>query len=136
MEYISKNRKKYYLKAHIVFVTKYRKQLFKNKEIDFKIKDLIYEISNKREFTIDTMETDKNHIHLLISYAPNISISSIVRCLKQNTTYHLWKLFPLQLSKFYFKEKTFFSDGYFVSSVGELNEDDIKKYIGNQKDKC
>jgi REP element-mobilizing transposase RayT len=29
--------------------------------------------------------------------------------------------------------KTFFSDGYFVSSIGELNEDDIKKYIGSQK---
>ena len=136
MECTSKNRKKYYLKAHLVFVTKYRKNLFKNNDIDFKIKYLFYEISNKKDFIIETIESDNNHIHLLVSYKPNISISSIVRCLKQNSTYWIWKSFDKYLSKVYFKEKTFFSDGYFVSSVGELDEEDVRKYIRSQKDRC
>jgi putative transposase len=132
MEYKSKNRKKYYLKAHLVFVTKYRKKLFLNLDMDFKIKDLFHGIAKKRDFIIEAMETDKNHIHLLVSYLPNISISSIVRSLKQNSTYWIWKEYSNYLSKIYFKEKTFFSDGYFVSSVGEIDEDTINKYIKDQ----
>ena len=136
MEYTSKNRKKYYLRCNLVFVTKHRKNLFKNNDIDFKIKDLFYEISKNKDFEIETIESDNNHIHLLVSYPPNISISSIVRSFKQNSTYWIWKSFETYLAKVYFREKTFFSDGYFVSSVGELDEDAVKKYIKKQKDRC
>lgn len=73
---------KFYLKVHLIFVIKYRKKLLIN-GLDFWIKREFDTIANDSDFSIDIMETDKNHIHLLVSYPPSISVSSIVRKLKQ-----------------------------------------------------
>ena len=101
--YTSINRHKYYLKAHFVFVYKYRKQLLINESIDTKVKEIFNSIESNSDFTIDIMETDKDHIHLLVSYTPKVSISSIVRKLKQESTITLWKYFPVYLSKHFKK---------------------------------
>ena len=101
--YTSINRHKYYLKVHLVFVCKYRKQLLVNEYIDSKVKEIFKDIESKSNFIIDIMENDKDHIHLLVSYPPKISISSIVRKLKQESTISLWKYFPVYLSKHFKK---------------------------------
>ena len=111
--YASVNRHKYYLKVHLVFVCKYRKQLLVNDYIDSKVKEIFMSIESNSDFIIDIMETDKDHIHLLVSYPPKISITSIVRKLKQESTILLWKYFPVYLSKHFWKEHTFWSDGSF-----------------------
>lgn len=96
--YISGCHRKYCLKVHLIFVCKYRKNLL-NDIVSEYIKKKILEISQKYDFSIDIMETDKDHIHILISYKPNISVSSIVRVLKQETSVNLWKRFCNFLSK-------------------------------------
>ena len=79
------------------------------------------------------MKTDKGHIHLLIDYGPKISVPEIVRRLKQETTFELWKIHEQYLSKYFWKEKTFWSDGYFASSIGEgASYDTIQEYIKSQ----
>ena len=130
--YTSVNRHKYYLKVHLVFVCKYRKQLLVNNNIDLMVKEIFKGIESKSDFTIDIMETDKDHIHLLVSYPPKISITSIVRKLKQESTILLWKDFPVFLSKHFWNEHTFWSDGYFACSIGEANPETIRRYIENQ----
>ena len=97
--YTSINRHKYYLKVRLVFVCKYRKQLLVNNDIDLKVKEIFKSIESNSDFIIDIMETDIDHIHLLVSYPPKISISSTVRKLKQESTTTLWKYFPVYLSK-------------------------------------
>ena len=89
-------------------------------------------MSENSRFYIDIMESDKDHIHLLVSYSPDISITSIVRILKQKSTHQLWEVYPSFLKKHFLKEYTFWSDGYFVCSIGEANPDTISKYIENQ----
>ena len=130
--YTSINRHKYYLKVHLVFVCKYRKELLVNNDINVKVKEIFKDIESKGDFTIDIMQTDKDHIHLLVSYLPKISISSIVRKLKQESTITLWKYFPVYLSKHFWKEYTFWSYGYFACSIGEANPETIRRYIENQ----
>lgn len=129
--YTSRNRHKYYLKAHLIFVCKYRKQLLTG-DIDKTVKSCFYEVSENSRFDIDIMESDKDHIHLLVSYSPDISITSIVRILKQKSTHQLWEVYPSFLKKHFWKEHTFWSDGYFVCSIGETNPDTVRKYIENQ----
>lgn len=73
----------------------------------------------------------KINIHLLVSYPPKVSITSIVRKLKQESTTTLWKCFPVYLSKYFWKEHTFWSDGYFACSIGEASPETIRKYIEN-----
>jgi putative transposase len=78
------------------------------------------------------METDKDHIHFLISYPPNISVTSIVRKLKQESTIFAWHLYGTMLRKYFWKEKTLWSDGYFVCSIGEANPNTVREYIRQQ----
>ena len=80
-EIISKNRRKYFLKINLVLVTKYRKYILYGDFNDY-LKKEIKEISLKYEFKIDLLNSDKNHVHILISFTPNIKINSIVRIIK------------------------------------------------------
>ena len=61
------NRRKYSLKVHIVLVTKYRKKLLKGSIAD-DVKQKIFDIANTQGYEIIAMETDKDHMHFLISY--------------------------------------------------------------------
>ena len=63
----------------------------------------------------------------MIEIAPNISISKVVNLLKSYTTYHIWNKHHKYLIKHFWKEKTFYTDGYFVSSVGNVSKKHFKK---------
>lgn len=78
------------------------------------------------------METNIDHIHYMIETNPNISISKLIKLLKSYTTYHIWKSNPLFLQKYYLKEHTFWTDGYFVASVGDVSAKSLQEYIQNQ----
>ena len=54
------------------------------------MKQLLINIASKSDFEIEFMESDIDHIHFLIRYIPRLSITSIVRKLKQESTYHIW----------------------------------------------
>ena len=107
------NRRKYSLKVHIVLVTKYRKQLLKDHIAD-DVKQEILDIANTRGYEIIAIETDKDHIHFLLSYNTADRVCDIVKIAKQETTYYLWQKHSSVLSKQYWKENTFWSDGYFA----------------------
>ena len=100
------NRRKYSLKVYIVLVTKYRKQLLKGSIAD-DVKQEILHIANTRGYEIIEIETDKDHIHFLLSYDTADRVYDIVKIVKQETTYHLWQKYRSVLSKKYWKEKTF-----------------------------
>lgn len=96
------------------------------------VKNSCLEVSNKYDFEIKYMETDKGHIHFMIQTTPQISIGQVVRVLKQQTTIYLWKIFSNYLNRFFWKENTFWSDGYFVTTIGEVSQETLKKYIESQ----
>ena len=125
------NRRKYSLKVHIVLVTKYRKQLLKGSIAD-DVKQKIFDIANSRGYEIIAMETDKDHIHFLLGYDTTDRVCDIVKTVKQETAYYLWQKYCSFLSKQYWKKKIFWSDGYFVCSIGEVSSATIQKYIESQ----
>lgn len=86
-----KSHKKFNLFCHLIFSTKYRKSIFSNVEINAYLKIIL--THKFKQFKIIISETDKNHIHFMISYEPEIAISKIVKQLKSYTTFHLWKQF-------------------------------------------
>ena len=124
------NRRKYSLKVHIVLVTKYRKQLLQGSIDD--VKQKILDIANTRGYEIIAMETDKDHMHFLLSYDATDRVCDIVKIVKQETTYYLWQKYNSVLSKQYWKKKIFWSDGYFACSIGEVSSATIQKYIESQ----
>ena len=96
------------------------------------MKSEIILISQTSKFKIEKMEVDRDHLHLLIDSVPDISVTQIVRKLKQKSTISIWKKFPQILRKQFWKEKTFWTDGYFLSTTGQASEETIRKYIENQ----
>lgn len=129
--YITTNRSKHYLKIHLIFVCKYRKPLLMG-NLNEDMKTILENITNNSDFSIEVMESDINHIHFLIRYIPRLSVSSIVRKLKQESTKQIWSLCSDVLSQEFWLEKTFWSDGYFACSIGEASPDTIREYILNQ----
>ena len=131
MDYNKSGHVKHNLKVHIILVSKYRKPIFKNNLSD-DIKQFIYDASKLYKYNIIEMETDIDHIHILLEYSPKHSISNIIKNLKQYSTYKMWKIHNLILSKHYWKQKILWSDGYFTCSIGEVSESIIKQYIKKQ----
>lgn len=78
------------------------------------------------------MEVDKNHIHYMVEVTTTLSISKIVKLIKSYTTYHIWIKYQKFLNKHFWKERTFWTDGYFISTIGNVSEKMINEYIENQ----
>ncbi len=74
--YKSRNHSKFILTYHIIFVCKYRKKLLIRYGED--IKQTMYNISKRYDFTIKEMEVDKDHIHMMVESIPKISPLQIV----------------------------------------------------------
>lgn len=90
MEFIyhRKNRRKYSLKVHIVLVTKYRRKLL-DASLSQTLKAIVQKIAEENNFSIITMQTDKDHINLLVDYDITQTVADIVKCIKQKPTYYL-----------------------------------------------
>jgi len=119
------------MQYHLIFVVKYRKKLLTgNLNADMMTK--MIDISKKYDFEIKTLQSDVDHLHFLISSTPQLSIAQIVRVLKQESTIYIWNNYSRILSRHFWKEKTFWSDGYFVSTIGDVSQATLKKYIEEQ----
>ena len=87
--YIHNNRRKYSLKVHIVLVTKYRKRLLTGSVAD-DVKQIFFDLANRYNWRIIAMETDKDHIHVMLSYDATERVCDIIKTLKQESTNILW----------------------------------------------
>lgn len=129
--YQHRRHNKSLLMVHLIFATKYRKAIltgaFRND-----LKQAMFETCRKHHWYIRRMETDRDHIHILLQYNPSDSVTGIVSILKQCSTYSAWQKYPDMLSNYYWKERTLWSDGYFAASVGQVSQKTIEHYIANQ----
>ena len=130
-EYISKNHSKFLIKYHVILVCKYRKKLLVG-AVEYDMKKIMQNIADLSDINIEVMETDKDHIHMMIRSEPKLSSLQIVRRLKQMSTTAIWKKHENYLKQVFYRENTFWTDGYFVSSVGNVSKETIRKYIENQ----
>jgi putative transposase len=92
---------------------------------------MIYGIADKHEFRIIVMECNEDHVHLLIDCSPQHYIPNIVKALKGNTARFLFKEHP-QLKKRLWGGHLW-NPSYFVATVSENTEAQIKQYIESQK---
>ncbi len=136
---IMKHKGKYWSGAHtkhrmlyyIVWIPKYRKRVLSG-EIAVRIKELLQECADFNRWRIDELNIQRDHVHMLIQFRPDISVSKAVQLIKGKSSYMIRKEFP-KLKEFYWgKSDSFWSDGFFVETVGQVNEAKIKEYIKSQ----
>jgi putative transposase len=117
---------------HIVLSTKYRRKVINDGLFAYLKRKLLEITEHHPSLYLKETNHDKDHIHLLISIPPQVSVGSVVRLLKTNTSRKLKEQFPF-LKNVYWGTDGIWSDGYFVSTVG-INEKIIRRYIQNQGD--
>jgi len=131
-EYYRGHHNKYRLTIHLIFVAKYRKKLFVSRYIVEDIKQILHDVSLSKGWKIIEMETDKDHVHILLDYKTTDCVSDIVKVLKMATTNMMWRKYTNFMKKNFWKEHTLWSDGYFACSIGEASRETIQRYIQNQ----
>ena len=126
----SKSHARLLILYHLIFVCTYRKKLL----IHFgnETKGIFAGIAANSDFSMETLEVDQDHIHFLVQSEPRISPLAIVRKLKQESTVQLWKMHEKELKRHFWKERTFWSDGYFCCTIGNASQETIRHYIESQ----
>ena len=119
----------YDLKYHVVWVTKYRYQVMQG-EIAIRTRDLIRQICQAREILILKGHVSRDHVHLLVSAPPRMSVAQIVQYIKGKSSLQLQREFP-NLRKRYWGQHLW-ARGYFVASSGTVTDEMIKAYIEQQ----
>ena len=119
----------YHCNYHIVWTPKYRYRILRDLLADI-VEDKIRTISEWKEVEVLELNVQPDHIHLVCSIPPKLSISSYMGIVKGKTAILLFKNFPRLKKKLYWGNH-FWSRGYYVSTVG-LNEATIAKYVREQ----
>ena len=131
-ELICKSHNVSILMYHFVCVAKYRRFVVSD-EVDQVLGDVCEEISKRFEMRFLEIGTDGDHVHFLIQSVPSYSPTHIVRKLKSITAREIFSRVPEVKTQLWGGE--FWTDGYFVSTVGEhANEDVIRAYIQKHGD--
>jgi len=117
--------------VHLVFVTKYRRSVFK-KEILEEMRQIFTDICVSFEAELVEFEGEKDHVHLLVTYHPKISISKLVNSLKGVSSRLIRKKKYISVQNSLW-ENHLWSPSYFASSCGGAPLDIVKKYIQEQE---
>lgn len=121
----------YDIEYHVVWTTKYRYKVLQGK-IAERLREIIRQSCNSMNVTIIKGSIGKEHVHLLLSCPPSISVSKIVQQLKGRTSKILMNE-NKELRRKYWGQHMW-GVGYFCRSVGTVTQEIIKDYIENQTD--
>jgi REP element-mobilizing transposase RayT len=129
-EFIRKQHNVSILLYHIVCPAKYRKAIF-TAQVDEKLKEICAEIALRYEIEFLEIGADNDHVHFLVQSVPSYSPTKIVRTIKSITAKEIFKQMPEVRKQMWGGE--FWSDGYFISTVGSHGtEEMLKQYVKNQ----
>ena len=120
---------KWMCKYHIVFTPKYRRKIIYN-QLKVDIRDILKQLCAYKGVEILEGHLMPYHIHMLVSIPPKYSISSFMGYLKGKSALMIFDRHANL--KYKFGNRHFWSEGYYVSTVG-LNEATIRKYIQGQE---
>jgi len=99
-------------------------------DIRERVKSIMAEISRNHEFEIDTMEVVEDHVHISLSFPHRYSIAKVVGVLKSISGSVIFEKY--KGVKEYLWRCEFWEDGYFAETVGQIDEEIVRKYIKEQ----
>ena len=127
MKYNKQGHCIYYAKYHIVLATRYRRKILKVGMRGYLLRSIKSIEKHYPEIAIIEANTDVDHLHLLVSIPPKISVSDVVRLIKCNTGKAMRKKYDF-LRYVYYGRGGIWSVGYFVSTAG-ISEETIRRYV-------
>jgi len=121
----------YSIQYHIVWCVKYRHKVLTG-EIEKSLIEILHKIADDNNFNIIEINGDSDHIHLLINCSPQHYIPDMIKALKGVSARLLMKQYGEELTK-YLWGGHLWNPSYFIATVSENTEEQIRQYIRNQK---
>lgn len=118
----------YSCQYHVIFCPKYRRKVLIN-GIDIRLKQIVEEKQQEYGYEVLNVEVMPDHVHLLLSVNPKVGIYGVVTKIKGYTSFTLREEFP-ELKR---KLPTLWTRSRFISSVGAITLDVVRRYIEAQK---
>ena len=119
------------LYAHLVFTTKYRRGAIHTDRVRDLLREVMTSVGEDVGAQIDTIEADGDHVHLLVSYPPQLALSRLVNALKGVSSRRLRQRDWPEVRHVLWG-KAFWSPSYCVVSCGRAPLDIIRTYIDEQ----
>jgi putative transposase len=129
MDYRKTSHAVYDLKYHVVWITKYRKPVLRG-EIAARLRELIRQTCTTLDVYIEKGHIATDHIHLLLSDPPHLSVSEMMQHLKGRSSRRLLQEYAELERQFWGKH--LWARGYFAASSGNVTDEIIKQYIESQ----
>ena len=123
----------YDLEYHLVVVTGYRYPVL-TEEIEERLVEITKRIFEENYgCEVSAVNCDKDHVHILFSAPPQVTLTKLIYSYKTVTSRLLRKEFNEQLKKYYWNDDHLWSKSYFIGSVSERTHEAVKTYIADQK---
>lgn len=116
--------------VHLVFVTKFRHPVFTAEHLQ-RCQDICRSVCEDFEAELVEFNGESNHVHLLVTFPPKVSVSALVNSLKGVTSRYLRRDFP-ELAQHYWRAQRLWSGSYYAGSVGGGPLDVVRRYIEDQ----
>ncbi|MBM3130819.1 MAG: IS200/IS605 family transposase [Chloroflexi bacterium] len=129
MDYRKTSHAVYDLKYHLVWITKYRKPILRG-EIAVRLRELIRQTCATLDVYIEKGHIATDHLHLLVSVPPHVSVSDLMQRLKGRSSRLMLQEFGELRRQFWGKH--LWARGYFAASSGNVTDEIIKQYIESQ----
>ncbi len=117
------------LTYHLVWVPKYRKRVLRG-ELVGRLYELLKQCAEVNDWDIQELNIQVDHVHMLVQLKPDKSVAMAVQLFKGGSSKKIREEFP-ELEEFLWGD-SFWADGYFAESVGQVTIARIKDYIKNQ----
>jgi len=128
--YRKNSHSKYDLKVHLIWIPKYRKRVLTGKVAE-RVRDLLRQICMEHEVHIISGKVAADHIHVFVSYQPQMALSKLVQYLKGTSSRILLQEFMHLRKQFWGRH--FWSRGYMAISSGNITDEMIQQYIDEQE---
>lgn len=117
--------------AHLVFVTRYRTNVFDDAMLR-RCEDIMMEVCDSFETELREFNGEHDHVRLLVHYPPKVAISKLVNSLKGVSSHYLRKEFTDRLNRA-IMHGPFWSPSYLAASCDGAPPSIIKAYIDQQR---
>ena len=115
---------------HIVFIPKYRRRVIYG-QLKADIREIIQTLCRYKKVEIIAGAVCSDHVHLCVAIPPKMSVSDFMGYLKGKSALMIFDRHPELAEKF---RRDFWATGYYVSTVGNVDEKTIRKYINEQQE--
>ena len=132
VKYETNNHSVFAMNYHLTLVVKHRRKVISDK-IQDKLIEIFNYIAPKYNIALSEVNGERDHIHILFKAHPNSEISKFINAYKSASSRLIKKNFPEVKEKLY--EGAFWSQSFFLATIGEVTLDVLKNYVDSQGEK-